>query len=636
MKVLLVNPPGWQSGSVSLGLGYLAAILLKEGHQVKVLDETGKPLAPEAIAQKALQFQPDIVGFHCKTAQANACSRISGAIKRVYPSAVHVIGGPHITLCYEEYLKDNPDFEYGFLGEADLNFSEFCARIGKGQPVTDIPGLAFRQDGRVRGTERELITELDELPRPNFDVIEGFSWTDFRYPLLTSRGCPYKCNFCSVPLISSKRFRARTPESCIEELAHIKREKNISCFEILDDNLTLNMKRAGEFCRALTASKLNLSWYCHNGIRADRLDQKLADLMAEAGCTSIAFGIESGDQEVFRRVIKGEELEHIVNAINMTKKAGMKTVGYFIIGLPGDNMQAVRNTITFQRSLNLDHYVYGVFIPYPGTSGRDDVLREGKIIRDIKETNHFSDRLQISIEYPYFTRDEIEEAYCLATAGELARLMDGWGLAKTSGKVLYVETDPATYSYRRLIRLLNGRVDVFVNPAYDGSFEQDRKEGWVDEVRTFERSANRFAVAASILRAFRALGGKKYEVALWPIAWGRDRLLSTLVLGAFVLLARARHVVLYDFVSSRFIELSWSNRRIFTEYLSRRLLGEPGSGSLPVRLARLGQRVVRVAARVSGFVAGEFIARVLYGLFCLHLVSRKASEPRPVAAQPGR
>lgn len=626
MRVLLINPPGWQSGSVSLGLGYLASILLKEGHEVKVLDETGKPLAPEGVARKALEFKPDLVGFHCKTAQANACSRISAAIRKAYPSATHVVGGPHVTLCYEEYLADNPGFEYGFLGEADLNFSDFCRRVEQGKPVEDIPGIAFRKDGRVVGTERELITELDELPQPNFDLIEGFSWRDFRYPLLTSRGCPYKCNFCSVPIISSRRFRQRSPGDCIAELARIKSEKGITSFEILDDNLTLNMKRAKEFCRALIAGNLDLGWYCHNGIRADRLDQELADLMAKAGCTSIAFGIESGDQDVFRRVVKGEDLRHIVDAINMTKKAGMKAVGYFIIGLPGDNPQAVKTTIAFQKTLNLDHYVYGVFIPYPGTSGRDDVLKEGKIIRDIKETNHFSDRPQISIEYPTFTRDQIEEAWCLATAGELARLLDHWGLRGSRKGILFAETDPATYGFRRFTRLLDSGLDVFVNPAYDGAYEADMKEGRVREVHTFERSPDKFAMALHIIRAFAALGRKRYQAALWPMRWrGRSRLMDALALIAFVAFARPRHVVLYDFPTSRFVELSWSNRAVFIEYLARRLFGRPTFGGVLRRLILLPLRALKLAGLVAGYAVGSVLARALYGFFCLYLAAGGAS-----------
>ena len=134
----------------------------------------------------------------------------------------------------------------------------------------DIPGVVWRSDGGVVATEREMVIDLDELPRPNFDVIEDFSWEGFRYPLLTSRGCPYNCNFCSVPIISSKRFRQRSPADCIDELAWVKKNKGITCFEILDDNLTLNMKRAKEFCRTLIDARLDLSWYCHNGIRADR------------------------------------------------------------------------------------------------------------------------------------------------------------------------------------------------------------------------------------------------------------------------------------------------------------------------------------------------------------------------------
>lgn len=635
MRVLLINPPGWQSGSVSLGLGYLASIMLRDGHEVTVLDETGKTLDESQLARKALEFRPDIVGYHCKTAQANAAARISKAIKDVLPKALHVVGGPHVTLCHEEYLSENPHFDYGFLGEADENFSEFVARVARGEPVDGIPGLAYRKDGRLLHSERKMIVDLDALPQPNFDLIEGFDWAGFRYPLLTSRGCPYDCNFCSVPLISSKRFRQRSPADCIDELRRVKKEKGITCFEILDDNLTLNMKRAKEFCRELIEADLGLSWYCHNGIRADRLDQELAHLMKAAGCTSIAFGIESGDQDVFRRVNKGEELHHITDAIEMTRIAGMQTVGYFIIGLPGDNLPAVKKTIAFQRTLKLDHYVYGIFIPYPGTSGRDDVLKEGRIIRDIKETNHFSDRPQISIEYPYFTKEEIEEAYYLASAGELAEFLDRWGSKGAMENILFVETHPPTYGHRRVSRAIRGGADLLALSAWDGCFELDLKEGWAREVFYYEKLPSRLGMALQLLRIFWNLGKKRYNVALFPL---QRRGWIAFVLAAFMALVRAKHTVLYDFVGSRFIEVSLRDerfRRKVKEYLARKLLGEePPSGDPPTgwsapRLARLPLRAGRLAVKGAAAVAEEAASRAVYAGSLLDLVfTRKGSARR--------
>ena len=622
MRVLLVNPPGWQSGSVSLGLGYLASILLEDGHEVKVLDETGKPLAPDVVAEKARRFEPDIVGFHCKTAQANAAVALSMAIKAAVPASVHLVGGPHVTLCHEEFMRENPQFEYGVLGEADLNVAELCRRIEQGKPVGDIPGVVWRSDGGVVATEREMVIDLDELPRPNFDVIEDFSWEGFRYPLLTSRGCPYNCNFCSVPLISSKRFRQRSPADCIDELAWVKKNKGITCFEILDDNLTLNMKRAKEFCRTLIDARLDLSWYCHNGIRADRLDPELADLMKAAGCTSIAFGIETGDQEVFRRIDKGEDLQHIIDAIEMTQQAGMEAVGYFIIGLPGDRLEAVKKTIAFQRSLNLDHHVYGIFIPYPGTSGREDVLKEGRIIRDIKETSHFSDRPQIAIEYPYFTRDEIEEAYYLATAGELSEFVEKWGVRGPMEDVLYVETHPPTHGYRRYSHSIPGGVDLLVLSAYDGCFELDQKEGWAREIFYFENLPSRLHMAVQLLRLFRRLGRKRYSLALFPLVRRRGIALALL---AFLLLVRARHTVLYDLGSQRLFEVSLRDaafRQRASSYVRRRLLGEDSAAHPAKAVLLLPLRLLRATTRVMLRAAAELTARGAYVALSAYLLIR--------------
>lgn len=610
MRVLFINPPGWQNGSVSLGLAYLSGALIKEAHEVNILDFTGKDVTPEAVAEKAKTWIPDVVGFHVKTAQANISSRISKVIKVMYPHAVHVAGGPHLTLCYEEFLRENPEVEYGFLGESELSFPEFCRRLATKKSPEDMQGLAYRKNGRVVAAPREYVFDLDSLPHPDFDAIEGFNWHNFRYPFLTSRGCPYRCHFCSVPHLSGKQFRYRSPQNCVAELARVKAEKNIKSFEILDDNFTLLMDRAKEFCRALIKADLNLSWYCHNGIRADKLDDELAQLMKRAGCTSVAFGIESGDPAVFQRISKGETLEDLVHAIGIAKNAGLQTVGYFIIGLPGDSLKAVKKTIAFQKSLRLGHYVYGLFTPYPGTKGRGEVLKEGRILRDIKETKHFSDRPEIAVDYPYFTRDEIEEAYYLAAAGELADLFQKWRIKGPIENVFYVEMNPPTHGYRRFTRWVKGGMDLLINAAFDGCFEQDKKEGWVRNIFTYEHSSYRVTMIRQLVRIFWILRTKRYKLVLFPFNRRKSILLA---LWAIV---GVEHLVLYDFEGSRFVEVSFSSRdfyHFFKKYLVKKIFRT--AKPFPGRLKHLALSILNTAVSVFQ----EVFLRLLHLAICLKL-----------------
>jgi hypothetical protein len=184
---------------------------------------------------------------------------------------------------------------------------------------------------------------------------------------------------------------------------------------VLDDNFTLNIERAKKICRELIDRKLKLLWYCHNGIRADRIDQELAVLMKKAGCTSIAFGIESGNPETFDSIKKGEPLSAVVNSVKVAKKAGIKAVGYFIIGLPGETLEKFIETVRFQRSLKLDDYVYNMLIPYPKTEAWDIVQSRGTMFCDITHTQHFStDIVPIPFELPGFPRHDMVRALYIA------------------------------------------------------------------------------------------------------------------------------------------------------------------------------------------------------------------------------
>lgn len=518
MKVLLINPPGWQKGSTNLGLCYLAGNLLANGHEVLILDVNATNDSPEVVAKKAAQYAPGIIGFSLKTSTANAALLLSKAIKERYDKALHVAGGPHVTLAYKECLLDNPEIEYCFLGESDASFIDFVKTLEEGGDPKKIAGIAYRDGGKAVATAREYIEELDSLPIPQLEAIENFSFKDFRYPMITSRGCPYPCTYCCVGVVSSKKWRSRTPENILDELKTVTKKYGITSFEILDDNFTLRVDRAKEFCRLLIESRLNLSWYCHNGIRADKIDMELARLMKEAGCTSVALGVESGDAEIFDSIKKGEPLEAIVNAVKCIKAAGMKAVGYFIIGLPGDSLEGIKRTIKFQQSLGLDHFTYGILNPYPYTEVYDVIKRDGRMLMDIKESSHFSTSLTIPFEMPGFSRDDMEKAYYFAKFQTLYKILEEYELKckKKPGRILYVDFSAASAFAGNLAKLFEGyELDVFCYQWRSDRYFENREAWKISGLHVFIDTGHMLDRVKKFLKAFNLFRKRRYDIVFY-------------------------------------------------------------------------------------------------------------------------
>lgn len=415
-KVLLINPSGWQNESTNLGLAYLASTLKEAGYQTLILDINRYPLSDRKLTQRVLDYSPRVIGISVKTATANSGGYIANLLSPVCPDAVVVAGGPHLTLCAESYMNDFTVFDYGIMGEGEKHLLELVDRLSSNTAVEGIDGLVYRVDGRVQINRWCPPDDLDDLPLPDFESIEGFEWNDYRYPILTSRGCPFQCIYCCVnKLTGSRKWRSRSAQNVVDELKHINQTRGIRSFEVWDDNFTLNIKRSKEICREIIDRKLNMSWYCHNGIRADRIDKELAILMKQAGCTSVAFGIESGNPETFDSIKKGEPLTSVIEAVKLVKEVGIKAVGYFIIGLPGDTLAKFIETVRFQRSLQLDHYTYGMLIPYPQTEVWDMVKTGGKFFCEITSTQHFSnDIVPISFEMPDFPKQDMVRAFYIS------------------------------------------------------------------------------------------------------------------------------------------------------------------------------------------------------------------------------
>lgn len=415
-KVLLINPAGWQKEGTNLGLAYLSSTLKEAGYPTLILDINLHQISDSALTQRVLEYGPKVIGISVKTATANSGGHIANVLSPVCPDVIFVVGGPHLTLCTESYMNDFPVFDYGIMGEGEKSLVELVDALSNNNAVESINGLAYRIDGRIQISRWRPPDDLDDLLLPDFDSIEGFDWQDFRYPILTSRGCPFRCIYCCVnKLTGSRKWRFRSAKNVVDELEHIVKTKGIKSFEVWDDNFTLNIGRAKEICREIIERKLNLSWYCHNGIRADRIDRELAILMKRAGCMSIAFGIESGNPETFNSIKKGEPLSAVVKAVKLVNEVGIKAVGYFIIGLPGDTLDKFIETVRFQRALRLDHYIYGMLIPYPKTEVWDMVETRGKLLCDITSTQHFSnDIVPISFEMPDFPKQDMVRAFYIS------------------------------------------------------------------------------------------------------------------------------------------------------------------------------------------------------------------------------
>ena len=277
--------------------------------------------------------------------------------------------------------------------------------------LQDIKGLIYKEKGSILiNPAREFIADLDSLPYPNYEVFDTFNGTMDAYPLITSRGCPYSCIFCCASLVSGTKWRARKPSCVIEELEWAKSKYNTSTFMVLDDNFTLDVKRAKEICRLLIEHNINMAWSCENGIRADRLDDELVALMKESGCTNVCLGIESVDPEIFPIVKKGESLDDIRHAIDILKKHKLSSAAFFIVGFPGDNLKKVKSSVKLVKKLGLSSASWSNLIPYPKTEVSEWVNHNAKMIRDytgtymhgpnvVFETEDFSEKERIYAHY---------------------------------------------------------------------------------------------------------------------------------------------------------------------------------------------------------------------------------------------
>jgi len=405
VKVLLISPESktWSSRKhIPLGLGYLTAVLEKEGHEVQLWDA-----AVEQIALKTLldQDQFQVVGISSVTPLIHeAWEAAQEARER---GAITILGGAHPTLMPDESME-HPEVDMVVRGEAEETIvavmrglekdrgqldPETGARCFSSPSWKDIDGLSCRDSGGeiVHNPPRKPPRDLDSLPMPAHHLYKIERYTNLQpltdgldpharaYTIITSRGCPYQCIYCSKA-VTGNTWRPRSPENVIAEWQRLVVDLKATEIGVTDDVMTLDIDRAKRICQLIVDEGLNtVPWVTVHGIRADNTDLELFQLMKKAACKRVGFGVESGNQRVLDIMKKGQTLDEVRQAFHNARKAGLQTIGFFIFGLPGDTEETMEDTIRVALELDPDLANFMIAAPFPGTELYEMVLERGDL-----------------------------------------------------------------------------------------------------------------------------------------------------------------------------------------------------------------------------------------------------------------
>ncbi len=375
MRTLFILPPSRftlkEIGIVGmpLGLAYLASVIEEEGHRVRVIDAPTLGYDMRNVEEEVRGFRPELVGITSTTAAIYDAYRVAELTKQIDQKIKVVVGGCHVTFTAEETLKECPFIDIVVKGEGEITARELVRNLEGGLPLEEVKGIAFREDGEIKETEnRAFIKNLDEIPFPSYHLLpmDRYKLGKHRFAnMITSRGCPFSCIFCSSSELCGRTWRARSPENVIGELRMLKDKYEVREVELLDDTFTLNNRRVEKICDSIIREDLDLSWSASS--RVNTLTQNLAHKMRRAGCHTLYLGIESGSQRILNMIQKGISLAQAEKAIRIAKRASLNTLGSFVIGIPGETVGSINKTIQFARKLSPSFAQFTICTPYPGT-----------------------------------------------------------------------------------------------------------------------------------------------------------------------------------------------------------------------------------------------------------------------------
>ena len=434
MNILLISPK-YDATIVAphLGLGYLSSSLKKKGHKVKILDGT----------REEIKYNPEDWELVGVTAMSNyfpeACKDIEKA--KSYGLKT-IIGGAHIICDPEQSLIDS-QANYAAIGEGERTMDQ----LASGLSPDSVEGLVYWENGKpkrsnpnlkklieskkmyttkIGNQSRDFQINIDDFGEPDWDSINPASYPKKMphgmiykslplAPIITTRGCPYSCIYCSAPITAGKRMRYRDPVKVVDGIDMLIKKYGVKEIQIEDDNFTLKRKHVIAVCEEIIKRKIKIDWCLPNGVRIDKLDPEMLRLMKKSGCYQMSLGIESANQRILDLIKKRLNKDLVKNVVNEVKKAGIQAVGFFMVGFPTETKKEIKETIDFASSLNLDRANFTKAVPLPGTE-----LYNMWIELYGKNKN---------IDWKSFTTEQFTADWAACSGKEIARLQT-WGFVK--------------------------------------------------------------------------------------------------------------------------------------------------------------------------------------------------------------
>jgi radical SAM superfamily enzyme YgiQ (UPF0313 family) len=410
MKVLLFNAPiyfnSWQNTEAPLGVAYIAALLKRNGHEVRIKDFDAERFSKSAVFDLVDEFRPDLAGISFRTPSFASAKTICSILKERQASLPVVLGGPHATAFPRETLCS---FEADMVvrGEGELATVEILEALNEKRSLGAINGLTYKAGGEIYNNEdRQLLNEemINLLPWPARELLP----TE-RYNIevvLSSRGCPYACVYCDK-IISSRNVKYRSPEDVAAEIIFIMEKYKKSAFYFIDEHFLANKQRAEHILDLLLKARrdtgIRFKWTCQT--RVDAIDERILRKAKEAGCYEVHYGLETGDETELAFINKRTTLKQAEEAVRIAKKCGIRIRGNFMIGFPISTHQTIRNSICFAKRLPVDRYRFFIVSPLPNTKMWDYIVEHNQLAEDFDWNNvHF---LAPSLKIPGLSKDDI-------------------------------------------------------------------------------------------------------------------------------------------------------------------------------------------------------------------------------------